>query len=267
MEQQLGTVLIERDRRTLRLTPSGERLAAYAKRLLALNEEAWQQVREAHDGGKLSVRIGAGVGTALVTLPQPLAAFQRRHPRIGVRVKTERVERLIEELLAGGLDLILVTVDDVPAGVRAVPLYDEVLVLVGHAEYWLSRRPQPIDAADLNGVPLIAFSREVGHRKYLDRILAQAGIKPDIIMELDNAALLLKYVEICTGVAFVPLSALKNIPPHAPLNMIQVSGLPRLTRRKYMLIRDEPDVPYAVRALFEYLARYPWNAMWHDAAP
>lgn len=107
LEETLGKPLFVRDARQVRLTPEGEVLLSYGRRLLKLNEEAVTQfLAPALEG---TVRFGTpdDIGTRI--LPGVLAQFARSHPAVQVDVVAGRSVEMIRRLDAGELDLILVT--------------------------------------------------------------------------------------------------------------------------------------------------------------
>src|SRR4051812_39632895 len=60
LEAQIGTPLIERDTRRLRLTAAGEALLPYAEKLLALSNEATEATRAAAGLADRTLRLGVG---------------------------------------------------------------------------------------------------------------------------------------------------------------------------------------------------------------
>ncbi|BAS28035.1 LysR family transcriptional regulator [Limnochorda pilosa] len=259
LEKECGTALLERGKRGVHLTPAGERFALYGQRLLSLSREALLEVNEAAQASQRVVRIGSGVTTALVTLPRALGEFRRRHRSVRLLVKTGRRAALLDQVVSGDLDLAITTCDSVPPAVRGVHLFDETLVLAAHPDHWLSHRPQPLDAAWLDRAPLIAFSSDVGHRQYLDQVLADAGLQPEITMELDNVALILQYVRMKMGVAFIPWPAALNAMKEGNLRIFEVEGLPEMIRHKYVLLPDRDPLPPQVAALLDHLCSFPWE--------
>lgn len=105
LEEQVGEPLVTKAGRGLTLTAAGEVMLSYARRLLALNDEAASAVR-AHDlsGG---VRIGIQEDFGENLLPQVLGLFTRAHPRVEVQARVARNAELIERVQAGDLDLAL----------------------------------------------------------------------------------------------------------------------------------------------------------------
>lgn len=110
LEERIGKQLFEKDGRVNRLSEDGERLLAYARRMLRLNRETIA----AFDDRRLEghVRIGTPDDYADRFLPEIMARFARSNPRVELSVICEPTVNLVEQIRRGTLDLALVTHDD-----------------------------------------------------------------------------------------------------------------------------------------------------------
>lgn len=107
LEELLGRPLFARDGRASRFTPDGERLVEYARRLVALNDEAVSTFRRPELTG--TVRFGTPDDYADRFLPEILARFARTHPLVTVDVDCLNTSVLFERTKRGEMDLALVT--------------------------------------------------------------------------------------------------------------------------------------------------------------
>lgn len=107
LEERIGKPLFEKDGRTNKLTEDGERLLAYARRLLHLNRETLAAFDDRRLEG--AIRIGTPDDYADRFLPEIMARFTRTHPRVELNVICEPTANLVEHLKRGHLDLALVT--------------------------------------------------------------------------------------------------------------------------------------------------------------
>ncbi|KAB8143132.1 LysR family transcriptional regulator [Chloroflexia bacterium SDU3-3] len=105
LEQQAGAPLFERAGRGLALTAQGEALLGYARRMLALNDEALDALRGADLRG--GVRLGVQEDFAEGLLAEVLARFGRTHSGVRLEVRVARNADLAARLAAGQLDLAL----------------------------------------------------------------------------------------------------------------------------------------------------------------
>jgi DNA-binding transcriptional LysR family regulator len=116
LEESAGQPLFTRAGRSFALTTAGEQVLGYARRLLAINDEAVAAVR----GTRLAcpVRLGVLADFAETWLPQVLARFARTHPTARLEVQVDRRIAMLDALDRGRLDLALVFDADRPRGVR-----------------------------------------------------------------------------------------------------------------------------------------------------
>ena len=105
LEAQLGQPVFRKQGRRVVLTEAGDRVHAYALRILALNDEAVHAVHGASIGG--TVRFGLPGDFAESWLPAALGQFKKAYPTVRVDVAVERNSVLLEKLDRGELDLVL----------------------------------------------------------------------------------------------------------------------------------------------------------------
>lgn len=105
LESQLGEPLFRKQGRRVVLTEAGDRVHAYARRILELNDEAVHAVRGAAIDG--AVRFGLPGDFAESWLPAALGQFRKAYPAVRVDVLVEPNRLLLERLDRGELDLVL----------------------------------------------------------------------------------------------------------------------------------------------------------------
>ncbi|MFZ3204897.1 MAG: LysR substrate-binding domain-containing protein [Pseudomonas sp.] len=147
LEETLGRNLFVREARRVRLTPEGEMLLGYARRLLKLNEEAVSQFLAPALVGRVCFGSPTDLGNRV--LPGVLSMFARSHPAVQVEVAVGRSADLIEKLDAGELDLILINAgNDGQDDSRGEVIYSEALVWAGReGGLAVQRSPLPLALA------------------------------------------------------------------------------------------------------------------------
>jgi DNA-binding transcriptional LysR family regulator len=163
LEEQLGRTLIERTPRRLVLTDNGETLLSYARRILALTDEAVARLVDPGMAGL--VRLGTPEDFATTHLSAVLARFAQSHPHVALEVTTDLTLNLIERFRTGEFDLVLIKRE--PLGpVDGVRVWREPLV-------WAASRPELFEAEDR--LPLVVSPHPCVYRKRAIAALDRAG--------------------------------------------------------------------------------------------
>lgn len=140
LESALGRRLLERDPRNLRLTPEGQTLLGYARRILDLHTEAQVTITGEELTGR--VRLGVPDDYAARYLTPVLKRFAPRNSGVEIELDCEQSTSLIPRVARGELDLALVSRDHARRGTL---LFHEPMVWVGSGQFELWRRdPLPI---------------------------------------------------------------------------------------------------------------------------
>ena len=105
LEAQAGEPIFRADSRKLVLTETGEILLSYARRILALNDEAHEALRKSGFSGEL--RFGASQDFGESWLPPVLAQFRKAHSSVGLEIRVDGGTKLVAAVDEGELDLAL----------------------------------------------------------------------------------------------------------------------------------------------------------------
>jgi len=117
LEAVMGRLLIDRSSRPIAPTPSGERLLGYARRLLALQDEALSFL--ADPSGTTTIRVGVPDDIVTSATSRRFAQFSRRHRNIRLDVTTGLSRDLKTRFRAGEFDIAVVKEAVVDGDARA----------------------------------------------------------------------------------------------------------------------------------------------------
>jgi LysR family hydrogen peroxide-inducible transcriptional activator len=129
LEKKLGVDLVERRYKDVQLTPVGREVAERAASILAdvrdLGEFA--RLRAAPLAGDL--RLGVIPSIAPYLLPPLLPLLRERYPTLELHIRETQTQALIDELVSGGLDLLLLALPAEHGDVETLPLFEDCFVL------------------------------------------------------------------------------------------------------------------------------------------
>ncbi|MBP5074412.1 LysR family transcriptional regulator [Pseudomonas chlororaphis] len=205
LEEQLGVELFLRERQRLQLSPAGKVLLDYAARLFALRDEAHGAVQGGQPAGDFV--LGTMYSTAAIQLPALLARYHRAYPAVNLQVQSAPSSELLEGLLAGRLDAVLVDGPLELASLDGVPLCDEKLVLISEADH-----PPIRSARDVEGRAVFTFRRGCSYRLRLESWFAHYQAAMGRAIEIESYQGMLACVIAGSGVALMSASMLASLP-------------------------------------------------------
>lgn len=203
LEQDLGVELFARRGRAVALTPAGHTFLASVERALAEVERAAETVRADADPTSGKVAFGFLHTMGSETVPELIRAFRVDHPRVRFSLVQNYGEAMIERLRAGELDLCLTSpVPDAPdlVGRR---LDEQKLRLVVPADHRLASRKR-VRLAEAAEETFVTLEPGYGMRRITDDLCQEAGFRPRIAFEGEEAETLRGLVAAGLGVALLP---------------------------------------------------------------
>lgn len=238
LERELGTSLFVKRGRRLVLTPSGKVLLDYAHRILQLERQAAQAVKQAGDiAGEL--RLGANQTFAALNLPVLLKTLQQYHPRLEINLILATSGHLVQQVLDHKLDCAFVggPVDHPELEVEEV--YREELVLVDTPQGTTVHRLIVFHEGCAYRARALQWQRETGH-----------PFRP--FLELGTLDGILGCVAAGLGVTLLPRQAVER---SLYREQLRVTALPReLAEVPALFIRHRDGFPLAAIDTARHLA-------------
>ncbi len=264
LEQELDCKLLWRRGRRLHLTPAGELLYGYARRITALADQAVDAVANLDRPGHGTVRLGAVSMVSTTVLPRVLAYFGRHYPAVQVHVETGEVQDNVDRVLSHGVDLAVVTVPVVHPRIVSLPLTEDDVVLVA-APATAARWPKPLPLARLADLSFVSYQTPSRFRSFVDGILEPQGILLRVMMEFNTHEGVRSMVRLGLGAAFMPRSVVEEDVRGGTLAVIPVADLAPMSRVTSLILPVEGHANPALAALLDSFGRlFPLAA---DALP
>ena len=259
LERSLGVALFDRGPRGVNLTPAGERLYDYARRILALVAEAEAAVTDVTQLASGRVTVGATPGVGVYVLAEWVQSFRARHPNLTVLMQTDITPRIVDGLLAQRLDLGIVEGElsaEAEAQLHAVTLemVDQVVVIGRKHPFWARA---DITLSELNGQTFVMRQRESQTRIWLDAQLTAHGVVPRIGAEFDNVESIKRAVMASTSLTILPGYAVREENSVGLMRCLPITDHPLKRALKLIWDRRRHWSPTA-RSLVQHLTeRFP----------
>lgn len=160
LETQLGAALVDRTKRKVVLTPLGEELAGRARELLGQAEDMVLLARAASVPLSGPLRLGVIPTISPFLLPRVLPSLRKRFPALRLFLREDLTARLVEQLQAGKLDLLLIALPYEGGALDTMTLFDDEFLVACREDHPLARR-NSVKLDDLSEAPLLLL--EDGH--------------------------------------------------------------------------------------------------------
>jgi DNA-binding transcriptional LysR family regulator len=210
LENEIGARVFVRAPRHVILTEAGEHLLRRARQILREHDAAVDEIAELAGAERGRLRIGSASAMVLTDqLPVILTELRKQHPRAEITVTSGTSEALVEQILAGELDIAFVSLPVDARGIQTERLSEDQLVAIASPRHKLAKQ-KTISAYTLAGERLILGERGGNTRRLIDQFFAQAGVTLKVAMELSRQAAIRRMVEEDMGVGIVPFESARE---------------------------------------------------------
>lgn len=175
LENELGATLLHRTSKSVTPTKAGELLYERAKEILALYEEALQEIHLLQNTVSGSLQIGASYTIGEYILPKMLARFTRRYPEVEIAVKIANTDEIVRAVRSGELEIGLVEGAVSFKDLKIEAFMRDEMVLVASPVHPLGELT--VSADQLQDQAWILRESGSGTRKYSDQFIEEHGLR------------------------------------------------------------------------------------------
>jgi DNA-binding transcriptional LysR family regulator len=222
LEQELKVPLVRRGQKFEGLTPEGERLVHWARRILADHDALKQEVTALQTGltGELRFGVVPAAATTVALLTDPFCAA---HPLVRVQLETNlRSAEIVERIRRFELDAGILYPDrQDTADLLVTPLYEEQQVLIAGGDL-LSGKSDTISWPDALQLPLCLLTEGMRGRQIIDDALATQDLAVTPQLETDSVVALFAHVGTGRWASIVPHTWIRTLGPPAGTSVLRL---------------------------------------------
>jgi LysR family nitrogen assimilation transcriptional regulator len=223
LEGALGVKLFTRSDLGVSLTAAGRHLYERAPGLLESFRQVSLDVAALADAPAGRLRIGVPPSLCdLVTTPSA-CRYALEYPNVSLSITEASSAELTEHIASGALDFAIVAASDSTARFSRIPLLREQMFLASRPGTVTG--PDRIAPAFLAPLRLVASRQPNSLRRILDDALAEAGLKPDIVLEASSVRILTQVTRDGVGHCVLPYSALAAMVAAGQLEAHQIENM------------------------------------------
>lgn len=220
LEDAIGVVLLARGRQGATLTPEGEQLLPDARAVLQLLESMQQKAQNLRDLQDGQVRLAAVRSIATHVLPQSIAQFRQKYPRLSVSIaEFDRFLEVEQTLREGRAEIGFTSLPTAPEFAARELFRDEFVALLPPH----SLAPNAaLTWSQLVQFPMILNLRNFAHNKMVRDHLAQFGYALNIDYEVREDSTIVGMVKQGLGATIITRLSAEPIPADVQLRRLPV---------------------------------------------
>ncbi|CUX34030.1 putative transcriptional regulatory protein, LysR family [Agrobacterium tumefaciens str. CFBP 5621] len=230
LEDQLGVVLVVRAARFQGLTPEGQRVLEWARRIVGDTRTMREEMRAARKGLAGHIRL-AVIPTALAMVPRLTESFQARHPDVTFSVTSRTSLQVLSQIENLEIDAGISYLDNEPLGrVTTVPLYSERYHLITAGGTPLADQ-ESVTWKQVSGLRLCLLTSDMQNRRIINKHMAEAGVEAKPTLESNSMIVLFSHIRTGQWASIMPR------------NLAESFGFPKQIK---IIPITEPDAEHVV---------------------
>lgn len=252
LEREVGEELFERGGRGVRMTDAGLAFLPYAERILRTLVEGRDAIDEVRNVQLGSLQLGSALTVSTYVLPHILHTFRSQYSGIDVSIRTGRSEQVLSMIQSDEVQVGIVRSLSHP-DIETIHLYDDEIVLSVNPDHPFAASGTAT-VEDAASEPIVLFDRGSSYFGLIHGFFRQAGVVPNVSMELDSLEATKRMVEEGLGVALVPLVTIERELETGMLVKIEIVDAPPLKRPISLIYKKHRKRPRTVQAFIDTLA-------------
>lgn len=249
LEETLGVMLVRRGSRFQGLTPEGEQVLVWARRIVGDARAMRDEMRAARHGLTGRIRIAA-IPTALAMVARLTTPFRDRHPGVTFSVLSRTSVEVLSLIGNFDADVGITYLDNEPLGsVLGVPLYDERYQLITAAGTPFADRDR-VSWAEVSRLPLCLLTPDMQNRRIIDQHLTEAGVTVRPTLESNSMIVLFSHIRTGKWSSIMPLNLAETFGFAEPIRAVPIVEPDARHTVGLVAARRDPHTPL-VAALLE----------------
>jgi DNA-binding transcriptional LysR family regulator len=257
LEDEIGVPLLSRESHRCALTDAGCVLLNYARRMIALRNEANGALAEFTSLATGQVSIAAHESAAQYLLPAPLAAFHSQYPKVKIITRLCGVDEIARLVTEWDVDLGFGIRQEHLAGLHSEIIHNDRLVVVAAAGHPLDNGTI-LQIADLSDASFITHHRHTSTVDHIEQLFGEKNFKFNVTAELWNFETIKRFVADGRELAIIPLSVARQDVMLGRLVMLSVPDL-SIARSIEVVFRERSQLLPAAVELLGMLRKWKWN--------
>lgn len=235
LERMIGTKLLERSNKYVRLNKAGEIVYHHAREILGLYTRMQSLVDDLMNTPSGTLTIGASYTYGEYVLPHVVALMRQYYPAITPTITIHNSTVIAEQVANRQLDVGIVEGEYIDEKMCIEPFADDRMYLIASPNHRLAGK-ENVSVFDLEGETWIVREAGSGTREAIEKMFRQLQIVPARRMEFGSTQVIKESVEAGLGISLLSYWAIRKERKLGTLSTLKVPGTP-VTRNFSLLTK------------------------------
>ncbi|QUL53510.1 LysR family transcriptional regulator [Paenibacillus tritici] len=254
LEQVVGTRLLERSNKFVRMNKAGEIVYHHAKGILALYTRMQYLVDDLANNASGPIAIGASYTFGEYILPHIIAKLKKEYPLIRPSIIIHNTKEIIDLVISYQLDIGIIEGFFNDHQIHSEIVSEDHMVIVASPQHPLLEKKEELRLSDLVDETWILREEGSGTRQAADNFFEMYEFTPKSIMEFGSTQVIKESVEAGLGISLLSGWAIAKELTSGYIGKIHVEGLP--FKRNFTIVTRSAYQTKALETFIETLKEY-----------
>lgn len=251
LENLMGTKLLERGNKYVRLNKAGEIVYHHAKEILGLYTKMHDLINDLTNKTSGSLSIGASYTFGEYVLPHIIHKMHEKYPLIVPTITIGNTKEIANLVLGHQLDVGIIEGEWKDKHLVIEPFAKDSMYIVASRKHRLAQEKEEIDVAELEKETWIVRENGSGTREATEKMFKLCKINPKNKLEFGSTQLIKESVEKGLGITMLSYWAIRKECELGTLKMLDVQKLPIV--REFSIVLRSPFQTKALNVFLELL--------------
>ncbi|MCD5322425.1 MULTISPECIES: LysR family transcriptional regulator [Pontibacillus] len=250
LEEELDVTLIDRSKKQITLTDSGELVYQQAQRVLGVMDDLTSSLYDMVHLKKGTVEFGLPPLIGTLFFPELIAQFRNQFPGISIKITEYGAKRIEKSLEEGHVDVAVAVAPIDETIFKAYPFNEETMEVVLPTDHRLASK-DTVELSELAEEKFILFQEDFAMHDIIQDYCQSVGFSPQIELESSQWDFIVEMVKAHIGIAIMPKSICEKIIATEVKSIPVVN--PSVPWTLALIVKQDRYLPYAAREFIQFV--------------
>lgn len=251
LERTMGTTLLERSNKYVRLNKAGEIVYHHAKDILGLYTKMNDLIDDLTNKASGPLSIGSSYTFGEYVLPHLIAKMQKKYPLVSPKITIGNTKEIAELTLGNQLDVGIVEGHYHNKRLLIEPFAIDSMSVIASPQNRLAQMDGEVPISELEKETWIVRENGSGTREAVDKMFNQYRIAPKKCLEFGSTQIIKEAVEADLGISLLSDWAIRKELSLGTLNIIKAKEL--VIKREFSTVLSSPFQTKALKVFLEII--------------